>query len=89
MKRQNTWRSRTENVFDVIVEPKHLKICTMTIHREVFAHTKFGLVRIKRSGVNGGGGGEGIPIPPAHLNFLYPGPDRVKLFLTYVELRPP
>ena len=86
MKRQNTWRSRTENVFDVIVEPKHLKICTRTIHREVFAHTKFGLVRIKRSGVNGGegGGGGGIPILPAHLNFLYPGPGSVKLFLIYV-----
>ena len=55
MKRQ-TWRSRTENVFDVIIElePKHLKICTRTIHCEIFAQTKFGLVRIKRSGVKRG-----------------------------------
>ena len=41
----------------------------------VFAHTKFGLVRIQGSEVKRGGG---IGPPPVWASFSNPGPDRVK-----------
>ena len=41
----------------------------------VFAHTKFRLVRIQRSGVKRGGG---ICPPRSERVFSNPGPDRVK-----------
>ena len=40
----------------------------------VFAHTKFGLVRIQGSEVKRGGGIR----PPVWASFSNPGPDRVK-----------
>ena len=58
-KRQNTHISETGKIYDVIMtsflKPKHLKLCMRpTFHKIVFAHIKFGLVRIKGSGVKRG-----------------------------------
>ena len=60
-KRQNTHISETEKVYCIIMtsffDQKHLKFCTRTCYMIVFSHTKFSLVRIKRSGVKRGRGG--------------------------------
>ena len=53
-KRQNTHILETEKVYDVILKPKHLKFCTRTFHKIVFAHTKFGLVGRRRAELRGG-----------------------------------
>ena len=45
----------------------------------VFAHTKFGLVRIQGSGVKRGA----ESAPPVCASFSNPGPDRVKLLVTF------
>ena len=55
-KRQNTRNSETEKVWCIIFKPKHLKFCTMTFDRKVFAHTKFDSVRIRESRAEMGGG---------------------------------
>ena len=66
-KRQNTHVLKIENVYDVIMtaffKPKHLKFCTTTFHEIVLAHKKFGLVRMKGSGVKRGD-------PPGLSEFL-------------------
>ena len=51
----------------------------------VFAHTKFGLVRIQGSRVKRGGGGEAESAPPVWASFLNPGPDRVNEFYVWVS----
>ena len=57
-KRQNAHISETEKVCYVIMtsffNQKHLKFYRKTCGRIVFAHIKFGLVRIKGSGVKRG-----------------------------------
>ena len=65
--------------YDVIFYPKHSKFCTRTFHMIVFAHTKFGLLRIQGSGVKRGGGGGGRIRPQVWASFSNPGPDRVKM----------
>ena len=53
-KRQNTHIPETEKVYCVIMT-SFLKTKTLEILHKDFAHTKFGLVRIKGSGVKRGG----------------------------------
>ena len=57
-----------------------MKLHTTIFHKIVFAHTKFGLIRIKGSGVKVGKGG-GFRLP-GMSEFLNSSPDRVKSIKT-------
>ena len=67
-KRQNTHTSETEKVYDVIFKPKQLQFFKRTFHKIVYAHTKFGLLWVKGSGVKRGGGA--VSVPPGLSEFL-------------------
>ena len=56
--------------YDVIFNQKHLKFCTRTCRRIVFAHTKFGLVRILGSEVKRGAESAPLPRPERVFEFL-------------------
>ena len=89
-KRQNIHVSETEKVYCVIMtsfSTKRLEILHKDFHKIVFAHTKFGLVQMKRSGIKGGRSPPPRPERvfdiPAWIGLRFPALSQVYLSLTF------